>query len=475
MQKLQQQTVTFEDILEAKEKRAELQKELRERNHSPIASITINMPGNIKYSEETVDLAYYAVNKLRLQLRRNQLRLLEERVWHSLAGPFAVLAIEGDAVMIKELAIILEEERDFGRLLDIDVFDSDGRQINRGNQGKKERTCFVCARPAVECIRTQSHGPEDILSAAKAVLNSFKAESTNSWPENVILIGNSALEAMLMEAACTPAPGLVDRDNSGAHADMDIFTFLKSSSAISQTMYRCAMAGWEHKGQPEELLAILRRIGIEGEKAMFAATHGVNAQKGMIFLMGIVSAAAALVLRKGTVRLFHEAVLLEAAAVCKGIVDRELSSIHRNPPGRKLTAGERFYLEHGITGIRGEIEAGLPSVKETALPCLRLALSKRLPLNDALVHALIGLMADTQDTTILNRHDLATLSAVQAEAASIMEDGGMLTELGRRRIMELDDQYIKNWISPGGSADLLAVAYFLHVMEERLSAVEPLS
>ena len=40
-------------------------------------------------------------------------------------------------------------------------------------------------------------------------------------------IGCLALEAMLLEANCAPAPGLVDRFNSGAHNDMDIYTFYK--------------------------------------------------------------------------------------------------------------------------------------------------------------------------------------------------------------------------------------------------------
>ena len=45
-------------------------------------------------------------------------------------------------------------------------------------------------------------------------------------------ISSIAIEAMLHEVAATPKPGLVDRMNSGAHRDMDIFTFFSSASAI---------------------------------------------------------------------------------------------------------------------------------------------------------------------------------------------------------------------------------------------------
>ena len=37
------------------------------------------------------------------------------------------------------------------------------------------------------------------------------------------MIAACAVEALLVEAAATPKPGLVDRSNNGAHRDMDYF------------------------------------------------------------------------------------------------------------------------------------------------------------------------------------------------------------------------------------------------------------
>jgi holo-ACP synthase/triphosphoribosyl-dephospho-CoA synthase len=127
-------------------------------------------------------------------------------------------------------------------------------------------------------------------------------------------------------------------------------------------------------------------------------------------------------------------------------------------------------LAHGFTGVRGEIEAGLPSVFEAGLPRLREALNQGASDNDALVHALLGLMTHTEDTTILHRHDLATLEKVRTEAAEILSAGGCLTSEGREKTAALDRHYISARISPGGSADLLAVTWFLHRMEEMFSA-----
>ncbi len=465
---LQGPRITFEDILAAKEKRAQLQEELRIKNNSAIISITANIPGAVKYSDETVDLVYSAVVKMRYKLREAHLVLREEQVHHLATGPVALIAVAGAAGVIKEFGVSIEEELNYGRLIDIDVFDASGRQIDRALQGLRLRSCFVCGGNAIACMRSQAHQQEEVVSAVKKMLACYLAESTNCWTGLVAVIGSTALEAMIMEAVCTPAPGLVDRHNSGAHQDMDLYTFLKSSSALSPAMYRFALAGWNYNGPAEGLLPVLRCIGQDAEKAMFAATGGVNTQKGLLFLLGIVTAAVARTVRNGYVSNFIESTLQETARICCGIVERELGGLGRKLPAGK-TAGELLYLSHGITGIRGEIEAGLPAIQSMGLPCLTEALNSGLTINDALVHSLMGIMTEVQDTTILSRHDMPTLVFVQNTAKSIMADGGMLTAAGRKRISDLDNTFSEKRISPGGSADLLAVTYFLYYVEKRFS------
>ena len=89
-------------------------------------------------------------------------------------------------------------------------------------------------------------------------------------------------------------------------------------------------------------------------------------------------------------------------------------------------------------------------------------------MNDALIHALLCLMTEVEDTTILNRHDMTVLRSVQRDAVEILEKGGMTTDEGRRSIERLDYSYIERNISPGGSADLLAVTHFLFAVEKKL-------
>ena len=76
-------------------------------------------------------------------------------------------------------------------------------------------------------------------------------------------IASFALEALLVEAAATPKPGLIDRANCGAHADMDFFTFQISAAAIAPFLPVFVRTGIEHMTDAPALLTSLRRVGLE--------------------------------------------------------------------------------------------------------------------------------------------------------------------------------------------------------------------
>ena len=67
--------------------------------------------------------------------------------------------------------------------------------------------------------------------------------------QRLSMIGALAVEAMLYEVSATPKPGLVDRSNSGAHHDMDFFTFMSSAAALRGYFDECAAIGAGHSQQ----------------------------------------------------------------------------------------------------------------------------------------------------------------------------------------------------------------------------------
>lgn len=303
----------------------------------------------------------------------------------------------------------------------------------------------------------------EITSAAEIAAAADKARWIGSFAETV---GSLAVEAMLYEATCTPSPGLVDRVNSGAHTDMDFYSFMSSSAALSVCMARCAQAGLNHHGALPALLPVLRRIGIEGEARMLQATGGVNTQKGLLFSLGIVVAAAGW-LQKTRSKPDSRSILQCVADMTAGIVTRELGDMDK--PATTLTAGEKLYRLYGVTGIRGEMEQGMPAILQHGLPTLRQAMVDKLGINHALLQTLLVLMTVVDDTTVMNRHHPDKMRLwVKNKAQEALAAGGLYTELGQTLLADMDKEFIEHNVSPGGVADLLAVTWFLYRLETRL-------
>ena len=241
---------------------------------------------------------------------------------------------------------------------------------------------------------------------------------------------------------------------------MDFFTFQKSAAALAPYFTEFVRAGAGEGRSLYTLLSELRPIGRAAESAMYARTGGVNTHKGAIFSFGVLLGAAGWISAHGK-PLMADAVLNAVRIICAGLCHTDYGGRFDTPQ----TKGQAAYLTYGLTGVRGEAEAGFPLVWDYALPLYRVRRAEHAPLNDALVDVLLVLMAHNMDTNVLGRHDLAMLQRVQEEADQIAKLGGMRTERGRAALQAFDAQLIDAWVSPGGSADLAAVTHFLYEIE----------
>lgn len=277
-------------------------------------------------------------------------------------------------------------------------------------------------------------------------------------------ISQIAVKSMLLEVSATPKPGLVDRNNSGAHKDMDFNTFIESSVSQVYTFYNCTLEGLKFEGEDnKELLKAIRPAGIEGESKMFNATRGINTHKGLIFSLGIIAAAAGLQYKKtNKLKMDADDVCNFVKEIAEGIVSRELENLNNKEP---LTYGEGLFKKYGIKGIRGEVESGFSTVRYYSLPILRELMKGTGNINDNLVQVLFHLMTITEDVNILGRHSIDELEYVKSTAKEILALGGIFTDEGRKKIHEIDIEFIRRNISPGGSADLLAVTLMLYFLE----------
>ena len=445
----------LKDVLEGKEARANRRNELIARSNKPVISLTMNMPGSVKDSPIIRQIFKQGISKIEEQLMITSCQIFYDKI-----GPQALFSVAAEPVHIKHIACQIEQGESWSRLWDIDVYDLKGATVASETR-QQGRSCFLCENLATVCMRENRHSLEEILKKVEHLFTNFLAENTRCLSKEAETIGALALESLLYEVACTPSPGLVDRSNSGSHKDMDFFHFQRSSAALGFTLARCAQAGLNHEGDPMELLPVLRRIGCEGEARMFAATEGVNTQKGLLFSMGLAVGAAGILSRLGSME--PESICEIVKQMAKGLVERELGALGREPQ----TAGEMIYRDFGISGIRGEVEAGFPSILEVGLPTLQSTLSSGMSINQALLGTLLALMGRVSDTTILHREPtLEALLWIQKEAENFDQQGGIAGVTWEQDLQGMDERFIARNLSPGGSADLLAVTWFLHRLKE---------
>lgn len=273
-------------------------------------------------------------------------------------------------------------------------------------------------------------------------------------------VGQYLTQAILLEVSAHPKPGLVTRLSNGAHKDMSVFTFMMSSAVLSKAFNDLQDIGQAHRGTLVELFCKLRSYGVGAEAELLRVTKGVNTQRGILFAGGIVSAVSGYAMNMG---LSRDALLPLIKEMAAGLVARELKNLDH----AAMTAGEKLYYKYGITGIRGEVENGFPSVVNYGLPALEDAFDKGATINDALVHALISLMTVVEDSNVIWRTDYDTLLEVQRIAKNILSLGSVFTEKGRMAIAETERYFLQRRISPGGSADLLSVTITLYLLEHK--------
>ena len=263
-------------------------------------------------------------------------------------------------------------------------------------------------------------------------------------------IADLAARSLELEVRTWPKPGLVSPFDAGSHADMDIGTFRRSAAAIQPHFHALADAGAQGCA-----MGRLRIIGLEAEAAMLAATGGVNTHRGAIFGLGLLCAAA-------------------GAQARARPIPRCRSAPSWRAVGRRYPGGPALLHSHGGDGApalwrgRRPVEAaqGFPSVYEVGLPALRAAPGWRTgDAEAARVQACFALIAAVADTNLLHRGGLAGLRFAQRAARVFLEEGGVGRRDWRERAVAVHRAFVARRLSPGGSADLLAMSLFVQACE----------
>lgn len=445
---------TMLEILDNRERRVARQRQLLEQYGKTLVCFTMNIPGPVKNNDWIS--AGFQLGKQRLLdvLKASKIPLLHREEVSAVTGCEGFFVVDAPARRVKALTVQLEDNEDLSRLFDMDVLSPNGEKSGREELGLPERKCLLCGKSARICGPIRAHSAGELWDKTQELLR------TGIVRERSQHIGALAAKALLYEVGITPKPGLVDRSNSGAHRDMDIFTFFGSTAVLQPYFTRCAQIGMEtREDTPEDTFQKIRLAGMLAEGEMFRQTGGINTHKGAIFSLGLACAAAGRL--GGQCPMDAGDLLAQCGAMTSGLTQRDFRDI---TPETAKTAGERFYGNFGITGIRGQAEAGFPAVLEQGLPVLEKGLEAGLSMDRAAGAALLAILAHTDDTNLMARSDRETQVNTARSVAKLIHD----TPYPEKEVLEeLDRAFTEVNLSPGGSADLLALTLFSHFLSRQ--------
>lgn len=277
---------------------------------------------------------------------------------------------------------------------------------------------------------------------------------------HVLKIAQLAVRSLLAEAAVYPKPGLVTPLDNGSCADRTFQHFIDSAVALLPCFLNCASIGMETlELGPEDVFALLRVTGRQGEQEMLQATGGVGTHRGAIFLFGLLCAAAGRLAAQER-ELTPRALALAASSFVRGIVGRELGGLNLESCG---TAEERAFVLYGLEGPRGEAERGFPMTLRAADLMRRLEEEHgdALTFRERAAHTLIFILSENADGALVSQGRLDAMLSVQAEARKALASGGMLSPSGQAGIAEMESGLAGRGLCPEGGADILAAALFL--------------
>ena len=326
------------------------------------------------------------------------------------------------------------------------------------------------------------------------------------------IIAHLATQALQAELDTTPKPGLVDKDNNGAHRDMDYALMQLSINTLHPYFVRLALLGFADT-LPSH--TVIRDAGIEAEKAMLAATNSVNTHKGALFSMGLAVVAAAYEEKKAAANKkvrgkeerkeergkerekeeredslvsIENLTPIESQASPLSSLQLTIKALAASFPDTSGTHGSKAkQLSNGIITIKGALDNAREGYEKLFAEWLPFYNERRKNHDAHALHkTLLRIMCDLDDTNVIYRTNVATAeevkqearallasfeeayaaedkekcaSAIEEKCASAIEEKCASAEL--LALKDMDRRYTERNISPGGAADMLSLTVFI--------------
>lgn len=252
------------------------------------------------------------------------------------------------------------------------------------------------------------------------------------------IMAKFATDALCHELDTTPKPGLVDRHDNGAHADMDYITMRRGIEALRPWFVRLATLGAE---SPTLLVADIRRTGLNAERSMLAATGGVNTHRGALFSLGLTAAAA--------MWLYAHSGCVESKPLSE-LISRLASGFTPTQDTHGTTVVRRDHVGGALANATG----GYRDVFQTWVPYYRMLRDDRYREQKTL----LKIMTTLDDTNVYYRAGAAVAQQIKEASAAV------LAHFSPSALDDMNHEFIRHNISPGGAADMLALTILVNAI-----------
>jgi holo-ACP synthase len=165
--------ITLEQMLKARDERAEKQKHLIKEYKKTLISFTVNIPGANKRTPVSGKIFREGYQSLIKRLLEKDIQILYRETRDLVTGPEAYVVVDEDAGNLKIYLIEMESQHPLGRLFDFDVIGLEGYPISRKDVGHPPRKCLLCEQDAHACSRSRSHSAHELITRIHAMAHSY--------------------------------------------------------------------------------------------------------------------------------------------------------------------------------------------------------------------------------------------------------------------------------------------------------------
>ncbi len=166
--------ITLADMLDARENRAMIQKELMMADiQASLVVATLNIPGPIKNSPVLTKVFETMIVEVEEAVKDTV--PIANLYRNFPTGPEYFLVLPNTRYELKKQMTHIEMTHPYGRLMDLDVLhlEQESNQVvpvSRTEIGLATRTCFVCDQVAKECGRSRKHSMDEMYQAIQKII-----------------------------------------------------------------------------------------------------------------------------------------------------------------------------------------------------------------------------------------------------------------------------------------------------------------